>query len=99
MKIQVFVFQSELKEASNYSMGSHHMSCTQGVIFHHFPPSCIIFMTILMIQDYDFTLSSNLDTPATPPNQNKFRQKWYQWLRLDKILIYKKFRGVLSAFS
>ena len=41
-------------------MGSHHMSCTQGVIFHHFPPSCIIFMTILMIQDYDFTLSSNL---------------------------------------
>ena len=67
MKIQVFVFQSELKEASNYSMGSHHMSCTQGVIFHHFPPSCTIFMTILMIQDYDFTLSTNLDTPPPPP--------------------------------
>ena len=67
MKIQVFVFQSELKEASNYSMGSHHMSCPQGVIFHNFPPSCTIFMTILMIQDYDFTLSSNLNTPRHAP--------------------------------
>ena len=63
----VIVFQSELKEASNYSMGSHHMSCTQGVIFHHFPPSCTIFMTILMIQDYNFTLSSNLNTPRHAP--------------------------------
>ena len=43
MKIPVLGIQSDLKEASDYPVVTHHISCQQGGIFQHLPPFYDIF--------------------------------------------------------